>query len=104
MVQVHIIVDRDTGLPRGFAFVEMANVADGEKAIAEVNGTEFGGRTLSVNERVPDQSAPSAVGKAESAAEAADAGNHEATISSEHLMRGSPKRPGGCHVEMASQT
>jgi RNA recognition motif. (a.k.a. RRM, RBD, or RNP domain) len=33
VVQVHIIVDRDTGLPRGFAFVEMTNDADAEKAI-----------------------------------------------------------------------
>ena len=33
VVQVHIIVDRDTGLPRGFAFVEMTNDAKAEKAI-----------------------------------------------------------------------
>ena len=33
VVQVHIIVDRDTGLPRGFAFVEMTNDAEAEKAI-----------------------------------------------------------------------
>ena len=50
--RVNIVRDQD-GQPRGFGFVEMANVADGEKAIAELNGTEFGGRTLSVNEARP---------------------------------------------------
>jgi RNA recognition motif-containing protein len=33
VVQVHIILDRNTGLPRGFAFVEMTNDAEAEKAI-----------------------------------------------------------------------
>src|SRR5258708_4640348 len=41
--------------------------------------------------RVAGQSAPRGAGKVENAAEAADVGNHEATISSEHLMSGSPK-------------
>ena len=39
VVQVHIIVDRDTGLPRGFAFVEMTNDAEAEKAIKALNGS-----------------------------------------------------------------
>jgi RNA recognition motif-containing protein len=39
VVQVHIIVDRDTGLPRGFAFVEMTNEAEAEKAIKALNGS-----------------------------------------------------------------
>jgi RNA recognition motif-containing protein len=39
VVQVHIIVDRDTGLPRGFAFVEMTNDAEAEKAIRALNGS-----------------------------------------------------------------
>jgi cold-inducible RNA-binding protein len=51
--QVTIVKDRDTGQPRGFGFVEMATVADGEKAIAELNGTQFGSRTLNVNEARP---------------------------------------------------
>jgi cold-inducible RNA-binding protein len=50
--RVTIARDRD-GQPRGFAFVEMASVADGEKAIAELNGTQFAGRTLNVNEARP---------------------------------------------------
>jgi RNA recognition motif-containing protein len=47
---VSIVTDRDTGRPRGFAFVEMANEADARAAIAALDGTELGGRTLKVNE------------------------------------------------------
>ena len=51
--RVNIVTDRDTGQPRGFGFVEMANDGEGEKAIAAVNGTELGGRALNVNEASP---------------------------------------------------
>jgi cold-inducible RNA-binding protein len=51
--RVNIVTDRDTGQPRGFGFVEMANDGEGEKAIAAVNGTELDGRALSVNEARP---------------------------------------------------
>jgi len=44
---VTIIKDRDTGRSRGFGFVEMENA---DAAIAQLNGKEFGGRTLTVNE------------------------------------------------------
>ncbi len=47
---VKIITDRDTGRPRGFAFVEMASQADAEAAVSALNGREFGGRALTVNE------------------------------------------------------
>ena len=48
--------DRDTGRPRGFAFIEMAD-EDAEKAIATLNGRDFGGRALRVDEsRPPSQS------------------------------------------------
>ncbi len=47
---VKIITDRDTGRPRGFAFVEMASQADAEAAVGALNGREFGGRALTVNE------------------------------------------------------
>jgi RNA recognition motif-containing protein len=45
---VKLITDRDTGRPRGFGFVDMDNGA--EEAIAALDGTEFGGRSLRVNE------------------------------------------------------
>lgn len=51
--RVAIMTDRDTGRSRGFGFVEMANAEDGEKAIAALNGTQLGGRTLNVNEARP---------------------------------------------------
>ena len=51
--RVNIVTDRDTGQPRGFGFVEMANDAEGEKAIAGVNGQDLDGRTLNVNEARP---------------------------------------------------
>src|SRR5262245_19961977 len=49
---VNIITDRDTGRSKGFGFVEMSN-EDAEKAIAQFNGTEVDGRTLTVNEARP---------------------------------------------------
>ena len=51
--RVNIVTDRDTGQPRGFGFVEMANDGEGEKAIAAVNGSDLDGRTLNVNEARP---------------------------------------------------
>jgi RNA recognition motif-containing protein len=50
---VSVITDRDTGRPRGFAFVEMADSNAAQAAIRGVNGTELGGRTLNVNEARP---------------------------------------------------
>lgn len=48
-----VVEDRETGRSRGFGFVEMASKEDGEKAIAELDGQEFGGRQLKVNEAKP---------------------------------------------------
>lgn len=48
-----VVEDRETGRSRGFGFVEMANQEDGERAIAELNGTEQGGREIKVNEAKP---------------------------------------------------
>jgi cold-inducible RNA-binding protein len=49
---VSIIMDRATGRSKGFGFVEMSN-EDADKAIAKLNGSEFGGRNLTVNEARP---------------------------------------------------
>jgi cold-inducible RNA-binding protein len=49
---VAIITDRTTGRSKGFGFVEMSN-EDADKAIAKLNGTDLGGRALTVNEARP---------------------------------------------------
>lgn len=48
-----VVEDRDTGRSRGFGFVEMASAEDGNRAIAELDGTEFDGRQIKVNEAKP---------------------------------------------------
>ena len=48
-----VVEDRDTGRSRGFGFVEMASKEEGEKAIEQFNGTDLGGRSLTVNEARP---------------------------------------------------
>lgn len=48
-----IIIDKMTGRSKGFGFIEMANDADADKAIEEMNGKDFQGRTLTVNEARP---------------------------------------------------
>src|SRR3954454_17428654 len=57
--QVKIVTDRDTGRPRGFAFVEMADDGQAQSAINELNGQSLGGRTIVVNEaREPQRGGP----------------------------------------------
>lgn len=51
--RVSLVTDRDTGQPRGFAFVEMTEGAHADKAIAELNGRELGGRNLNISEARP---------------------------------------------------
>jgi RNA recognition motif-containing protein len=51
--KVSIITDRDTGQSRGFGFVEMPDSTAAKAAIQGVQGTELGGRTLTVNEAKP---------------------------------------------------
>jgi RNA recognition motif-containing protein len=51
--KVSIVTDRETGRSRGFGFVEMTDSTEADKAIAALNGTELGGRTLTVNEAKP---------------------------------------------------
>lgn len=48
-----VITDRETGRPRGFAFIEMPDEGQAQTAIAELNGADFGGRALKVSEAKP---------------------------------------------------
>ncbi len=51
--RVNLVTDRDTGRSRGFAFVEMGRAEEADRAIAGLNGTNFEGRALNVNEARP---------------------------------------------------
>jgi RNA recognition motif-containing protein len=51
--RVNIVTDRDSGQPRGFAFVEMTDRSAAEAAIAQLNGADLNGRALNVNEARP---------------------------------------------------
>ena len=58
VAEVHIITDRETGRPRGFAFVEMANRDEAATAIKELNLREICGRAVTVNEARPKTDRP----------------------------------------------
>jgi len=62
VIKVSLITDRDTGRPRGFGFVEMADANQGRAAIEAINGREVGGRTLTVNEAKPRAPRPAGGG------------------------------------------
>src|ERR1035438_547762 len=51
--RLNIVTDRETGQPRGFAFVEMTERRDAETAISQLNGSDLNGRALNVNEARP---------------------------------------------------
>jgi|SRR5579884_4289840 RNA recognition motif-containing protein len=53
-----VITDRYTGQSRGFGFVEMSTPEEAQKAIAALNGSQLGGRTLVVNEARPQEKRP----------------------------------------------
>ena len=53
VTSTHLVTDRDSGRPRGFGFVEMANEEQAGAAIDGLHGTQLGGRDLTVNEARP---------------------------------------------------
>jgi RNA recognition motif-containing protein len=60
--RVSIVTDRDTGQPRGFAFVEMTDDEAAAKAMEALNGMNMGGRNLTVNEARPKEDRPRRTG------------------------------------------
>jgi cold-inducible RNA-binding protein len=58
VVSAKVITDRETGRPRGFGFVEMAQAEDAQKAIQNLDGRDFMGRNLTVNIAQPRESRP----------------------------------------------
>lgn len=55
---VKVITDYNTGVSRGFAFVEMPNDGDGEKLISTLNGTDFNNRSISLQVARPREERP----------------------------------------------
>ncbi len=53
-----VIIDKYTGRSRGFGFVEMPSEEEGKAAITALNGSQLGGRTLTVNEARPQEARP----------------------------------------------
>ncbi len=53
VTSVNIIMDRETGRSRGFAFVEMADAENAKEAIENIDGTDIAGRAVKVNEARP---------------------------------------------------
>ena len=58
VASVNIITDRDTGRSKGFAFVEMLSKSTAEAAMTSLNGADFNGRKLTVNEARPRTERP----------------------------------------------
>lgn len=58
VTEVHLVLDRDTGRPRGFAFVTMATPEGAQAAINALNGQNQAGRNLVVNEARPREERP----------------------------------------------
>ncbi|MFZ3063524.1 MAG: RNA-binding protein [Actinomycetota bacterium] len=59
VVSVNLITDRHTGRSKGFGFVEMGSDADAKAAVEKLNGSDFEGRKLNVNEARPREERPS---------------------------------------------
>ncbi len=55
VVSAIIIKDRDSGQSKGFGFVEMEDVKEGQNAIKELNGKDFNGRSIMVNQARPQE-------------------------------------------------
>ena len=58
VASVNVVMDRETGRPRGFAFVEMPNGTEAATAIKELNLAEISGRAVTVNEARPKTNQP----------------------------------------------
>ena len=56
--KITLVTDRDTGRSCGFGFVEMSSASEADKAIAALNGSDLGGRTLTINEAKPKSDRP----------------------------------------------
>ncbi|GAB4275080.1 MAG: RNA-binding protein [Candidatus Rifleibacteriota bacterium] len=58
VISANVIIERDTNRSKGFGFVEMASAEDAQEAISQLNGKEYNGRGLKVNEAKPREDRP----------------------------------------------
>ncbi|MGA2241030.1 MAG: RNA-binding protein [Verrucomicrobiota bacterium] len=65
VVETNLMMDRTTGRPRGFGFVTMNSPEEAQKAIAALNGSQLGGRALTVNVARPREERPAGGGRRE---------------------------------------
>jgi len=66
VVEANLMVDRNTGRPRGFGFVTMSTVEEAQKAIQALHGTQLDGRALTVNIARPREERPPTGGRRDS--------------------------------------
>ena len=62
VVETNLMMDRTTGRPRGFGFITMSSPEEAQKAIAALNGSQLGGRALTVNVARPREERPAGGG------------------------------------------
>ena len=65
VVETNLMMDRTTGRPRGFGFITMNSPEEAQKAIAALNGSQLGGRALTVNVARPREERPAGGGRRE---------------------------------------
>ena len=65
VVETNLMMDRTTGRPRGFGFITMSSPEEAQKAIAALNGSQLGGRALTVNIAKPREERPAGGGRRE---------------------------------------
>jgi len=65
VVEANLMTDRVTGRPRGFGFITMGTAEEAQKAIAALNGSQLGGRALTVNVAKPREERPAGGGRRE---------------------------------------
>jgi cold-inducible RNA-binding protein len=62
VMETNLMMDRETGRPRGFGFITMSSAEEAQKAISALNGSQLGGRALTVNIAKPREERPAGGG------------------------------------------